>query len=155
MTPHVADGALRISVVIPVKNDGELLRRCLAALATQTRFADEIIVVDNASEDASARIASEAGAKVVRCQERGIPAASSRGYDASTGDVILRLDADCIPGDRWVESLERAFMGRPDVDAFTGGAIFIDGPGILRGPLARVYLSAYSLFSATALGGRT
>ena len=45
-----------VSVVIPVKDDGPRLRRCLRALAMQTRPPDEIVVVDNGSTDDSADI---------------------------------------------------------------------------------------------------
>ena len=48
--------ALTISVVIPVKNDADLLARCLRAIAGQTRRPDEIVVVDNGSSDDSARL---------------------------------------------------------------------------------------------------
>lgn len=142
----------RVSVVIPVKDDDRELRRCLRALAEQTRAPDEVIVVDNGSSDASADVAGDAGARVVRCERAGIPAASARGYDAAVGDVILRLDADCVPALTWVETMARAFAHRPDVTAFTGGARFIDGPRMLRTPLALVYLWAYAIVAVPSLG---
>jgi glycosyltransferase involved in cell wall biosynthesis len=151
--PGVSEGsALTASVVIPVKDDAVELRRCLAALGGQTRAADEIIVVDNESSDASAEVAARYGAIVVRCDERGIAAAASHGYDCATGDLILRLDADCVPGATWVQHVTDAFARRPDVAAFTGGARFIDGPAFLRAPLAAVYLAAYALAASAALG---
>lgn len=153
-SPGVARRAatLTVSVVIPVKDDGPLLRRCLHALSLQTRTPDEVIVVDNGSSDDSAAIARAAGARVVSCPAPGIPAASATGYDAATGDCILRLDADCIPGRDWVEVLTEAFAARPDVAAFTGSARFIDGPPSLRRPLSALYLGAYVALTAPALG---
>ena len=136
--------ALRISVVIPVKDDDTELARCLRALAQQTRPADEIVVVDNGSTDASARVARAFGARLVRCETPGIPAASAAGYDAAQGDVILRLDADCVPDVSWTRAMAEAFAARPDVSAFTGGARFIDGPRTWRVPLATLYLGAYA-----------
>ena len=144
--------ALTVSVVIPVKDDGELLRRCLRALALQTRVADEIIVVDNASNDASAEIARLAGARVVHCANPGIAAASAAGYDVATGDCILRLDADCIPSPHWVRVMEDTFASRPGVSVLTGSARFVDGPRALRRPLAAVYLGAYVAATVPALG---
>ncbi|MFG6401139.1 glycosyltransferase family 2 protein [Microbacterium sp. P04] len=141
-----------ISVVIPVKNDARLLARCLAALAAQTVTADEIIVVDNGSTDASATVALEAGAVVVPCAHLGIPAAAATGYDAASGDLILRLDADCIPEATWIAEMRAAFAARADVSVFTGGARFIDGPSALRTLLAAVYLATYTAFGAPALG---
>nr|WP_315267617.1 glycosyltransferase family 2 protein [Microbacterium lemovicicum] len=143
-----------VSVVIPVKDDADDLRRCLRALALQSRLPDEIVVVDNGSTDGSAQTARDAGARVVPCGAPGIPAASATGYDAATGDLILRLDADCTPARTWVESVERTFAERPDVGAVTGGARFTDGPRSLRRPLAAVYLTSYAASTAPALGHR-
>ena len=50
-----------ISVLVPAKNEGANLRACLESC----RFADEVVVVDSASTDATPRIAAEFGARVV------------------------------------------------------------------------------------------
>src|SRR5690606_1619684 len=97
IVPAAPASSLTVSVVIPVKDDADLLRRCLHALSRQSVPADEILIVDNASTDASAQVAIDAGATVVRCETPGIPAASAYGYDRATGQIILRLDADCVP----------------------------------------------------------
>lgn len=149
-----SDDRTTVSVVIPVKDDDTELARCLAALAAQTWPPDEVVVVDNGSTDASAAVAREAGARVEQCGRPGIPAASAHGYDRATGDLILRLDADCVPDPAWVRTIVDAFARRPDVGAVTGGARFGDGPRALRTPLARAYLGAYDTVGALALGHR-
>lgn len=141
-----------ISVVIPVRDDAEALRRCLRALAAQRRPADEVLVVDNASTDDSAAVALAAGARVIWCAERGIGAASAAGYDAALGDLILRLDADCVPGRSWIDSVARAFAAYPEADVVTGPARFGDGPRLLRRPLAAAYLGSYFGAAAMSLG---
>ncbi|HEX5729139.1 glycosyltransferase [Microbacterium sp.] len=152
-TPRTtASSGITVSVVLPVKDDAPELRRCLSALASQTRPADEILVVDNASSDASARTARAAGARVERCDRPGIAAAAAHGYDCARGALILRLDADCVPDRLWVETVIDAFERRPDVDAFSGGAHFIDGPRPLRSLLAAAYLASYAAVAASALG---
>lgn len=145
---------LTTSVVIPVKDDADLLVRCLDALSRQTTSVDEIVVVDNGSRDASAAVALAAGARVIRCLDPGIGAAASAGYDAAQGDIILRLDADCVPGPAWVAEVTDAFAADDDVAAFTGRAHFTDGPPALRGPLAALYLGAYTAVTGMALGHR-
>jgi len=117
-----------VSVVIPVLDDAAHLRHCLASLAAQTRLPAEVIVVDNGSVDESAAVALAAGARVVVEPVRGIPAAAATGYDAATGDVIARCDADSrLPAD-WVEHLVRVFERNPDLDAATGPGWFHDLP---------------------------
>ncbi|HVL59903.1 MAG TPA: glycosyltransferase family A protein, partial [Microbacterium sp.] len=141
-----------VSVVIPVKDDAPELSRCLRALRNQTHLADQIVVVDNGSRDASALVALAAGVEVVACTTPGIPAASARGYDSATGDFILRLDADCIPGREWIERMLDGFARHPDAGAITGGANFADGPRFARGALAWLYLGGYFAVTWPALG---
>ena len=143
---------LTTSIVIPVKDDAVLLRRCLHALSLQDRPLQEVIVVDNMSSDSSAAVARAFGARVLRCERPGIAAASATGYDAAPGEVILRLDAACVPPPEWAGALSVAFGEAPDAAVFTGGARFVDGPPRLRAAAAAVYLGAYCAITIPALG---
>ena len=82
---------MRISVVVPVLNDADELRGCLAALCGQTRSADEIVVVDNGCSDDSAAVALAAGARVIEETVRGVPAAAAAGYDSASGAELSAL----------------------------------------------------------------
>jgi glycosyltransferase involved in cell wall biosynthesis len=141
-----------ISVVIPAKDDADLLERCLLALARQSRLADEIVVVDNNSTDDTADRARRFGASVISETAIGIPAAAAAGYDRATGDIIARLDADCIPPMDWLEQIERSLAENPDAVAVTNGAYFIDGPRWFRSTANVVYLGAYFALVYFALG---
>jgi len=151
VTLPAASARLTVSIVIPVKDDARFLTACLHALSTQTVAPLEVIVVDNASSDDSAAVASAAGATVVRETRPGIGAASAAGYNRASGDVIARLDADSIPPVDWVQTITAEFLQRQDVDAFTGSGDFVDGPAALRRPSARAYLGAYFLAAGLAL----
>lgn len=113
-----------ISVVIPAFNDADLLASCLAALTLQTRPADEIIVVDNASTDATVEVARIAGARLVYEPLRGIWPAAAAGYDAADGDIIARLDADSVPPPEWLAQIEDTMRRRPEIAALTGLGVF-------------------------------
>jgi glycosyltransferase involved in cell wall biosynthesis len=146
------DSPPTVSVVIPVRDDAALLRRCLEALAAQRAAPDEVVVVDNGSVDDSAAVARAHGARVVPEPEPGIPAASARGFDAASGQVIARLDADCVPPADWIERIRDAFAADSALDAVTGPAHFVDGPRLLRRPLSALYLGSYVATVAPALG---
>jgi glycosyltransferase involved in cell wall biosynthesis len=141
-----------ISVVIPVLNDAQLLDGCLAALTHQTRRADEIVVVDNGSTDDSAEVARRYNARVIAEPRPGITAASSRGFDVATGDIIARCDADSLVPEDWLERIERTFAAHPDAVAVTGPARFYNlGPA--RNLVARVlYISGYFVAMRVLLG---
>ncbi|MCR6030663.1 glycosyltransferase [Nocardioides sp. zg-579] len=140
-----------VSVVIPARDDGPALRRCLELLARQTVAPLEVVVVDNASTDDTAAVARELGARVVVEPRVGIPPAAAAGYDAATGDVIARLDADSRPGPRWVERVARR-MADPGLDAATGVGAFHDLPWGVRHVAAAAYLGAYYVLTHLALG---
>lgn len=141
---------LSVSVVIPAKDDAEMLRRCLSALAHQSLAPREIIVVDNGSTDRTRAVAREAGVRLLAQSEPGILAASAAGYDAAEGEIIARLDADCVPAADWLARVIEVFARDETVDAVAGPARSVDGPRRLRVFLPRIYLAAYfgTLFPA-------
>lgn len=141
---------IRVSVVVPVLDDADHLRRCLAALAVQTRPADEVVVVDNGSRDDGAEVARAAGAVVVDEPVRGIARASARGYDRATGDVVVRLDADSVPPPGWIAEAVR-LLEDPDVVAVTGPGRPSDAGAVRRGVWDAVYMRPYFTLMRGAL----
>jgi glycosyltransferase involved in cell wall biosynthesis len=132
-----------ISVVIPALNDSDMLQRALAALAAQTRLADEIVVVDNGSTDDTADVARRAGARVVVEPKRGIPAATAAGFDAATGALIGRLDADSVPATNWIAEFERRFDRNPELSAITGPGKFYGANRLVRAAGELLYIGGY------------
>jgi len=121
-----------VSVVIPARNDAEMLRRCLASLAAQRRVPDEIVVVDNGSTDDTRAVAEAAGARVVWEPIPGIPRASSAGLDAALGDVIARIDADSVCPPEWLEQVIAVFERDPALSVVSGSGDFYDAGPITR-----------------------
>lgn len=132
-----------ISVVIPSRNDAAFLATCLEAISRQTRPPDEVIVVDADSTDATAAVARAAGARVVRPPRLGIWPATAAGFDAASGTLLARLDADSVPAPDWLEQVERR-MSRPDrPTAVTGSGVFYGGTAPRRWIARHLYLGAY------------
>lgn len=141
-----------VSVVIPVRNDRDLLDRCLTALANQTVAAHEIIIVDNASTDDSAAVAKSHGARVIEEHRVGIPCAAAAGYDSARGAIIARCDADTIVGPDWIQTITAALAEKPQVSAVTGWGVFYDLPPVLRHVSAALYLGSYYALGGLAAG---
>ncbi len=101
---RLGKGFLRLlSAVIPAHNEQRLIGPTLTALrkaceATQDRFGTpfEIIVADDASEDATAEIAGRLGARVVGVDHRRISSVRNAGARAAQGELLVFVDADTI-----------------------------------------------------------
>jgi glycosyltransferase involved in cell wall biosynthesis len=85
---------MRISVILPAKNEAEGLQRTLPILRACFPEA-EVIVVDDGSTDATAAIAAGHGARVLSSPySMGNGAAVKRGARAASGDILVFMDAD-------------------------------------------------------------
>ncbi|MFC5009708.1 glycosyltransferase [Nocardioides plantarum] len=87
---------LRVSVVVSHYEQPRELARTLAALAHQTRVPDEIVVTDDGSAVAPT---VPDGVRLVRQEDHGfrVAAARNHGVEATTGDLLVLLDADTAP----------------------------------------------------------
>jgi glycosyltransferase involved in cell wall biosynthesis len=99
--PAIADAedqrAPLVSVVIPCLNEAENIERCVVAALEALRamgVAGEVLVADNGSDDDSAHLAEQAGARVVVERRRGYGSAYLAGFAASRGRYIVMADAD-------------------------------------------------------------
>jgi glycosyltransferase involved in cell wall biosynthesis len=88
-----------ISFVVPAHNEERLLGASLDAIhaaACEAALPYELIVADDASTDGTASIARDKGARVVPCDHRQIARVRNTGARASTGDILIFVDADTL-----------------------------------------------------------
>lgn len=113
---------LRVSLVIPVYNEGEQLAECLRAIATQTVQPYEVIVVDNNSSDSSVAVARRFDfVKLTTEKKQGVIHARTTGFNEASGDIIARIDADSLLPADWIEQVQAVFED-PTIDAVSGSA---------------------------------
>lgn len=124
-----------VSIVIPAYNEQSTIRACVAAALEQTEPADEVVVVDNRSTDATARVLEDlklefAGTPLVvfsQDAEQGLVPTRNFGLDRALGEVLGRIDADTVLEPNWVEQVRDVFSD-PSVGAATGPMIYYDMP---------------------------
>lgn len=117
---------LRTSIVVPAYNEARHIASCLEAIAAQRVKPHEVIVVDNNSTDGTASIVKRFPfVRLLHEARQGIGYARNCGFDAATGDIIARIDADTrLPAD-WTEQIEGYFADeRSGKQVLTGGARF-------------------------------
>jgi len=116
-----AGSELMASIVIPAKNAGDSIHRCLNALTQQTLSSTdyEVILIDDGSVDNTADIAESFEIRVVRADHGGPALARNNGAKLAKAPVILFTDADCIPEKDWVEKMLEPFSN-PDVAGVKG-----------------------------------
>lgn len=98
----------RLSVVVITRNEAHNLRECLASVA----FADEWVVVDQASTDGTAALAESLGARVAVHEDwPGFGPQKNRALALATGDWVLSLDADERVSPELAHAIEQAIQG--------------------------------------------
>jgi len=101
----------RPSIVIPTFNGADRIGRCLDALLPQAkRHAANIVVVDDGSVDSTVEVVKRYGSvRLIGQNNSGPAAARNRGAAETSGEVILFIDDDCVPGPRWLDAMLKAF----------------------------------------------
>jgi glycosyltransferase involved in cell wall biosynthesis len=140
---------MRFSVIVCAHNEARYLPACLYSLLAQSRMPDEILVINNASTDATRAVAEAVpGVRVVDEPRKGLVVARETGRRAATGDVLVYVDADCRAPLTWLERIEARFNADPHLIALSGPYRFHDWDWSGR-LLIRAY--DYTLAPATQL----
>lgn len=113
-----------LSVVVPVHQGGDSLRRSLEALERSDipRARWELIVVDDASTDGSGQIAAASADVVIRLngQPRGPAYARNRGFEASRGSFVAFVDSDVVVRSDALSKLLDGILHDPSMGAIVG-----------------------------------
>lgn len=131
-----------IYIVIPAYNEAQYIAKTLASLAKQTLLPTKVVIVNDNSTDNTAAIVQEFAQQhpwlsLINTHEKPIHLPGSKvirafqaGYDSldKNYDIILKLDADIILPDHYLETLKKHFDANPKV-GMVGGFAYIETQG--------------------------
>lgn len=116
-----SDNLPRVSVLIAARNEEANLPRCLEALLANDYPVShlEILVIDDRSTDGTRTIAGNVAlrfsyVRVIAVEKlldgmSGKASAICQGMDQASGEIILIIDADCLPSKQWIRSMVSGF----------------------------------------------
>ena len=102
-----------LSIIIVAFNSSSDLERTLPAVVSELRSGDELIVVDNASEDGTPQIVSEVAPDarlIALSQNVGFAAAVNAGAAGATGNLLIVLNPDARPLPGFGEAIRRPLL---------------------------------------------
>lgn len=148
-----------MSVVVAARNEAAHLPRLLVALAKQTHPAFEVVVVDDASTDATPEIVqawaeTHPNVRLVRITQPQAPRkkhALTAGIAAATYEHLAFTDADCVPPPGWLAALARAHGAHAGETLLVGYSPFRRASGVL-GRLACYETFVTGVLTAAAIG---
>lgn len=95
---------MQLTVVVITLNEEKNIKRCLTSVKG---FADEILVIDSLSTDATVEISKKLGAKVIEHEFLGYVGQRNLGTDHATHDWVLMLDADEVVSHELASSISK------------------------------------------------
>ena len=128
---------LTVSIVIPAWNEEDRIGDCLVNATRQSQAPLEVLVVDNKSTDRTAAIVQDFidhnpdqhVELLHQDKDQGLIPSRNYGLDRAKGDILGRIDADCMLRPNWVEVVSRTFTEDPDAMGATGPVAYYDMPG--------------------------
>ena len=132
---------MTISVIIPAYNEENYIGATLQSVVNNApENLLEIIVVNNASTDRTAEVASGFDkVRVVNEPEKGLTRARQAGLNAAQGDLLAFIDADSLVPRNWFNVINKEFAANPALVALSGPYIYYDTPAWQRWAVQLLY----------------
>jgi len=101
----------RVSLYIPCYNAKEYINECLHSVMVQSYKIDEVLVIDDGSDDNTIEIAKRYPVKIIRHDKnRGLAASRNTAFRVTKNEFVASLDADCVAGHNWLQQLMECFV---------------------------------------------
>jgi len=130
-----------VSIIIPTKDCGPALKRCMEGIRRQVHgFELELIVVDSGSKDNTLEIAKSYGARTVTVDKFTNDGVRNLGASLAKGDYLVFCNSDAVPADEnWLVGLIAALAGKRVGASYSRQIAKPDAPLLERILLQRIY----------------
>ncbi|VAX34890.1 hypothetical protein MNBD_UNCLBAC01-1529 [hydrothermal vent metagenome] len=108
-----------ISIVVPAYNCQKTISKTIEAILNQSYASIELIIVDDGSSDATAKVVEQFDVNYLYQNNAGPAAARNQGAKEACGEIILFTDSDCVPQKNWVEKIVSGFK-EPEIGVVAG-----------------------------------
>jgi glycosyltransferase involved in cell wall biosynthesis len=141
-----------ISVITPAHNEEQFIKGCISsvrAAAKEVHDKVEHIVILNRCSDRTEEIATQLGASIITEDSKNLSAIRNRGVEASTGEIIVTIDADS----QMTPNMLKEVLRKLDSGTFIGGGVKIVPERMSIGILCSLLVVApFILFHGVSAG---
>jgi cellulose synthase/poly-beta-1,6-N-acetylglucosamine synthase-like glycosyltransferase len=113
-----------IAILIPAHNEEKMIASCVWSCLTQTRPANQIIVVNDGSTDGTRDILARYGDRITVVTTEVATGNKSKAQEIGikhiTTDIFIATDGDTVLDEHFLEHIEREFIEHPEVGAVAG-----------------------------------
>jgi GT2 family glycosyltransferase len=113
-----------VSVVVAAVNEQDAIGQCLTSLLGVDYPPErrEIVIVDNGSTDATRELVERYPVQLLREERRGVGWARNAGVGATSGEIVVFTDPDCVATTGWLTELAAGFRDE-EVGAVAGAIV--------------------------------
>lgn len=108
----------KFSIIIPVYNVEEYIKKCLDSVFAQTEKDFEVIVVNDGTKDNSMDIVKNYEVKMINQENKGLSAARNKGVKEAKGEYIIFLDSDDYIEKNLLHEIKKSLKNDPDLVRF-------------------------------------
>ena len=105
----------KFSIIIPVCNVEQYIKKCLDSVINQTYKNYEVIVVNDGTKDNSMDIVKNYDVKIINQKNAGLSAARNTGVKHASGEYIVFLDSDDYIEKDLLDKLNKSSKNKPDI----------------------------------------
>lgn len=151
----------KVSLLIPAYNEEKYIGACLDSIISNAPHSFyEIIVIDNASTDKTAKIVAyyrKHNVRIVKESHKGLTWARQRGFIEATGDILAFVDADTRMEYGWYEKIIQAYTYNTNIACLSGPYVYYDASALYN-ILVKMYwyllaLPSYWIIGYMLVGG--